>query len=292
MITILQDMLTTEFWKQLYAGHVEHLYSKGNLLLLILVRLFVAILIILAARVAASIVRRMVMHGVSAAVARAEQGKRRLSTLQGLLISTLSYIIYFFAFIFILFTVGMTWAGLTPLLGAASILGLAVGFGAQRLVRDVITGLFILGEGQFDVGEWVTIGSVTGSVEDIGLRITRLRDDQGRAYIIANGDITQVFNASRALVRLPIEVSLTRSLPWEATLAALKGVIDEALREFDIHPASIETPQIIVIGMDAGKVTVRLVLWSPVTKKEMLEDDLRRRILANSIGEQAGMQLA
>ena len=95
-----------------------------------------------------------------------------------------------------------------PLLSFASVLGLAIGFGAQRLVRDVITGLFILGEGQFDVGDHVTIGAVTGVVESMELRVTRIRDDQGRIYVVANGDITQVFNASRGDIKLPIDVCL------------------------------------------------------------------------------------
>ena len=291
----LQDILTTGFWKHLYySGQVGEYAGpfKFSLLVLILVRVVVAALILLAARVAAHLVRRMVAHGVSAAVARAGRGQLRLTTLQGLLTSTLNYIIFFFAIILILFTVGLTWAGLAPLLGAASVLGLAVGFGAQRLVRDIITGLFILGEGQFDVGEWVTIGSVTGRVEDMGLRITRLRDDQGRMYVIANGDITQVFNASRGLVRLPIEVALQRSLPLDAALSALQEAADASLREFDVHPSAQDLPQIIVVGMEAAKVTVRLVLWVPVVKKEQMEDDLRRRVLAVTNGDKAEIALA
>ena len=286
----LPDPLTTDFWRQLYAsGQFGH---KPNVLVLILVRLVVAALILLGARIVALLVRRTIMHGVSAAISHAEHGQRRLSTLQGLLISTLGYIIYFFAFILILFTMGLTWAGLAPLLGAASVLGLAIGFGAQRLVRDVITGLFILGEGQFDVGDWVTMGSVTGRVEDIGLRITRLRDDQGRLYIIANGDITQVFNSSRGLVRLPIDVVVQRSLPLDTAVSALREAAEAALRTFEIQPGERQQPQIIVVGMEAAKVTVRLVLWAPVGKKELLEDDVRRRVLMVTSGEIAATILA
>ena len=174
------------------------------------------------------------------------------------------------------------------MLGAASVLGLAIGFGAQKLVRDVITGLFILGEGQFDAGEWVTIGAVTGMVEEIGLRVTRLRDDQGRIYLIANGDITQVFNASRGNVRLAVEVSLQRTAALDTALDAVRAAAIEVLRANGAAPTrDAEAPAVLVTAMDAAKVTVRLVLWVPVLKKDAIEDALRRRLL--EVGEPALM---
>ena len=118
-------------------------------------------------------------------------------TLTDLFSSAMTYCVYFCAIILILFALDPSGKTLVPLLSFASVLGLAIGFGAQRLVRDVITGMFILGEDQFDVGDHVTIGTVTGVVESIELRVTRIRDNQGHLYVIANGDITQVSNASR-----------------------------------------------------------------------------------------------
>ncbi|HEY3377275.1 MAG TPA: mechanosensitive ion channel domain-containing protein [Armatimonadota bacterium] len=245
-----------------------------------LARLIVSALILLAARMLVRAFRRLLAHGVSAAVARTGRGQRRLNTLQGLLSSTFSYAIYFVACLLALFALGVPPGTLAPLLGFASVLGLAVGFGAQRLVRDVITGLFILGEGQFDVGDWVTIGSVTGRVEDIGLRITRLRDDQGRAYIIANGDVTHVFNASDGAIRLPIELTLQRTTPLDEGLALLRATAEETLRTFTVTATSPEMePAVMVIGMDAAKVSVRLVLWVPVGDRDAIEDALRRRLL-------------
>jgi small conductance mechanosensitive channel len=89
--------------------------------------------------------------------------------------------------------------------------GLAVGFGAQKLVKDVITGFFLLLEDQYAVGDYVTIGTVTGTVEELGMRITRLRDDDGRLYILSNGDIGQVCNMSRGPLAGVLEVAIAAS---------------------------------------------------------------------------------
>ena len=171
-------------------------------------------------------------------------------------------------------------------------LGLAVGFGAQRLVRDVITGLFILGEGQFDVGDWVTIGGVSGRVEDIGLRVTRLRDEQGRAYIIANGDITQVSNASRGPIKKSIEICLDRASSLEDGLTMIRQIADETLREFAVEVGKDESPAVMVVGMEAAKVTVRLVFCAPIGQLAVVEDTIRRRLLESIAHHQDEFTLA
>jgi len=85
---------------------------------------------------------------------------------------------------------------IVPLITTASVAGLAVGIGAQKLVRDWISGIFILIEDQYGVGDKVTVNAVTGLVEELGMRTTRIRDENGNLYIISNGDISQVCNHS------------------------------------------------------------------------------------------------
>src|SRR5262249_5012711 len=114
-------------------------------------------------------------------------GAARLRTLQALLRSTVNYLLIFIAGMMIFDTLGIN---ISAVLAGAGVAGMAIGFGAQRLVRDVITGFFILMEDQYSVGDLVTIGAVTGEVVDIGMRITRLRDATGRLVILANGDIS------------------------------------------------------------------------------------------------------
>ncbi|MCX8052460.1 MAG: mechanosensitive ion channel family protein [Armatimonadetes bacterium] len=118
----------------------------------------------------------------------------RVRSVQTVIGSAISFILGFVAAIMICQAVGIN---VVPLLTTAGVAGLAIGFGAQKLVRDWISGIFILIEDQYGVGDTVTIGAVTGRVEEVGLRITRIRGDNGALYIIPNGDIAQVCNQSR-----------------------------------------------------------------------------------------------
>jgi small conductance mechanosensitive channel len=115
--------------------------------------------------------------------------ERRINTMRGLIKSLLRYTLYFVGAIMILSELNVN---TSSILAGAGIVGLAVGFGAQNLVRDVVTGFFILLEDQFAVGDNVSIADVTGTVEDMGLRVTKIRDATGDLHIISNGEIKQV----------------------------------------------------------------------------------------------------
>jgi len=118
----------------------------------------------------------------------------RVRALGSLLSSVIDFVLGFVAVIMILQAVGLN---IVPLLTTASVAGIAVGFGAQKLVRDMISGFFILMDDLYGVGDSVTIVGVTGAVEDIGMRTTRIRDEAGKLYVIPNGDISTVCNHSR-----------------------------------------------------------------------------------------------
>lgn len=293
LIWQIREFATPHFWLQLYHRGQFGDAGEENLPILILVRLLVIILIFFAARILVGLISRLLLKAISTTVNHSHHSNRRLSTLRGLLISTISYLIFFIAIVLVLFTMGATWAGLAPLLGAASVLGLAIGFGAQRLVRDIITGLFILGEGQFDVGDWVTIGVVTGRVEDIGLRITRLRDELGRQYVIANGDITQVFNASRGAVKLTIDIVLLRDGTVDGQIAELHNIMAQ-LPEIQQLPSSVkpEPAGIIITAMDTAKVSLRLLVWVSSSQKELVENALRQQLLQETARENSLLKLA
>jgi moderate conductance mechanosensitive channel len=118
---------------------------------------------------------------------------RRNETLERLLDNVLTYVIYFISFMMILSVFDIDVKGL---IAGAGIVGLAVGFGAQNLVKDIITGFFIIFEDQFSVGDHVRIGTFEGTVETIGLRTTKLKTWTGEVHILPNGSITQVTNFS------------------------------------------------------------------------------------------------
>uniref|UniRef100_C5D9X9 MscS Mechanosensitive ion channel n=1 Tax=Geobacillus sp. (strain WCH70) TaxID=471223 RepID=C5D9X9_GEOSW len=119
--------------------------------------------------------------------------ERREATLLRLLDNVITYVLYFIALIMILDTFGVE---VKAILAGAGIVGLAVGFGAQSLVKDVITGFFIIFEDQFAVGDYVRIGNFEGYVEAIGLRVTKIRSWTGEVHILPNGSIAQVTNYS------------------------------------------------------------------------------------------------
>ena len=108
---------------------------------------------------------------------------------------------------------------------SASVAGIAVGLGAQKLFKDVISGFFIILENQYVIGDYVTINStITGRVEEMGMRIVRVRDDSGRLTIIANGDISQVCNQSRGTVSTVVEMGV----PPGTDLAKARELVDAA----------------------------------------------------------------
>jgi small conductance mechanosensitive channel len=129
----------------------------------------------------------------------------RLQTLEVLLRSTFTYLIYFMAGLTILQIFNVNTAAI---LASAGILGLAVGFGAQSLVRDIISGFFIIFEDQFKVGDFVEAVGVIGVVEEVGLRTCKIRQWTGQLHVIPNGEITKVTNYSRGCMMAVVMVGI------------------------------------------------------------------------------------
>jgi len=147
-----------------------------------------SIMVFLAALILTSTVRGVIRRRMNR---RAGQNLRA-DTLSKLLRSITTYVVWFLAVIQIL-KVGLN-VDVTSIIAAAGVLGIAVGFGAQSLVKDVITGFFLLFENQFSVGEYVTIDNFTGVVKELGLRSTKICGENGDVFTIPNGAIAKVIN--------------------------------------------------------------------------------------------------
>ncbi|GIO07839.1 mechanosensitive ion channel protein MscS [Brevibacillus reuszeri] len=178
------------------------------------------------------LISRIVLSVVQAAVNRIFQHRkgskiqmdqRRVDTMRVLVNNIVRYTLYFLAILMILQLLGID---LKPVLVSAGVLGLAVGFGAQSLVRDIITGFFIIFEDQFAVGDVVTINNMTGTVQEIGLRITRVRSWTGEVHIFPNGTITQVTNFSLQNTLSVVDVSVA----YEENLDQVEQVLREVLQ--------------------------------------------------------------
>jgi small-conductance mechanosensitive channel len=179
--------------------------------------------------------------------------ERREATLAKLLVNILSYVIYFIAFIMILevFTIEVT-----ALLAGAGVAGLAIGFGAQNFVRDVITGFFIIFEDQFSVGDYIRTGTFEGTVEEIGLRITKVKGFTGEVHIIPNGSIMEVTNFSIANSIAIVDVSIAYEGNIEKAERVIQGLLDE------IHTRNedmVKAPELLGVQMlGASEVVLRV----------------------------------
>lgn len=181
---------------------------------------------------------------------------RRLNTLVPLLQSLLKYIVIFFAAILILRQLGVDAAAI---LAGAGIVGIAVGFGAQELVKDILTGIFLLLEDSISVGDTVQIGDITGTVEDIGLRVTRIRPFSGALIVIPNGEISRIANYNRGFTRAIVEVGIAYESDVDRAIAILEEVAEKYRTE---TPRTILEPATIhrIARLDSSSVVLRLVL--------------------------------
>jgi len=197
---------------------------------------------------------------------------RKVNTLRALAHSILRYNVYFVA--------GLTILGqfvdTTSILATAGIGGLAIGFGAQSLVKDVISGFFILFEDQYAVGDFVTIGDTTGTVEEIGLRITRIRGFKGDLTIIPNGQIQKVVNYTRGNVLAVVDISV----PYETDIdKAIKLIEDVAGRYAKENENIVEQPQVLgVMDLGDSQITIRAVARTLPLKHWEVERELKKRI--------------
>jgi small conductance mechanosensitive channel len=157
--------------------------------------------------------------------ARIHLNSRRMTTIGELLKNVVAVV---FNFILIMLVLSQMGVDLAPLIAGAGVIGLAVGFGAQSLVKDVITGFFIILEDQFAVGDVIQTGTFKGTVEVIGLRSTRIVSWQGEVYIIPNGLITTVTNFSMtnslAVVDVPIKTEKSLKEAIELVKKAVEGI--------------------------------------------------------------------
>ncbi|MBE9566305.1 MAG: mechanosensitive ion channel family protein, partial [Proteobacteria bacterium] len=159
-----------------------------------------------------------------------EEQRQRVTTIILLLQNLAKYIIIFLAAYMVLADFGVD---LTPVLAGAGVLGLAIGFGAQSLVKDVVSGFFIIMENQYAVGDLVEINRVFGRVEQVGLRITKIRDPNGELRHFANGSITTANNYTQDHVAYVVNVPLPPDQPADPT-PFVQSVLADFEREFRV----------------------------------------------------------
>ncbi|KAF0193932.1 MAG: small conductance mechanosensitive channel [Bacillota bacterium] len=204
---------------------------------------------------------------------RFKMESRKAKTLDALLKSVLRYAIYFLVGMAIIDALGVP---TSSIIASAGIVGLAVGFGAQGLVKDVLTGFFILFEDQFSVGDYVETAGLSGVVEEVGLRVTKLRDFSGVLHIIPNGAIDKVTNHNRGNMRAMVDVSVA----YEEDPDVVRSVLDIVASEMAADTLTIvEGPRVLGIA-DLTESAIVFRVWARTLPMEQwgVERELRRRI--------------
>ncbi len=201
----------------------------------------------------------------------------RAKTVGGLLRSLASIVIYTIAGMLILSELDIN---LGPLIASAGIAGVAVGFGAQSLVKDFISGIFMMIEDQYGVGDVVDLGDAVGTVEHITLRTTRLRDVNGAVWYVPNGQVLRVANKSRQWGRAVLDIPVAYGTDIERAQAVISSVAETLAADDGWSGKLLEPPELWgVEKLAADSITVRLVAKTDPAAVADVQRELRRRIV-------------
>ncbi|HTD49358.1 MAG TPA: mechanosensitive ion channel family protein [Acidimicrobiia bacterium] len=217
----------------------------------------------------------------SDALVRSEAAKHRHSVAQ-VLTGTALVLIYSIAGVLILARFNVP---LASLIAPATVAGVALGFGAQRVVQDILAGFFIITERQYGFGDLIRISNlgaetgVTGTVEDVTLRVTRMRTVNGEVVTIPNGQINQVTNLSRDWARAVVDVPLPATADINAVNALLQGVGNAVYADEALRPLMLDAPTVMgVESIDLGGFSIRIVSRTLPGKQFIVGRELRARI--------------
>jgi small-conductance mechanosensitive channel len=208
---------------------------------------------------------------------RAEQAREQQTrTLADVAYSGASKVVWAVAILTALDRIGIS---PVPALALAGVIGLAAGFGAQSLVRDVISGCYIVLEDQYVIGDTVQIGETLGRVEQLTLRRTVVRDARGAQVTIANGEIRNVANLSRDWSQAHVDVAMAPEVPLDKAMAALERIAAELRNDASWSQALVDGPRVLgVQSYDRGASVVRVQVKTSPMRQEEISRELRRRI--------------
>ncbi|RXT08750.1 mechanosensitive ion channel family protein [Ammoniphilus sp. CFH 90114] len=202
-----------------------------------------------------------------------QYSERKVKTLSKTINSLVGYVVFFIAAIMILGLFGIPTASI---LAGAGIIGLAVGFGAQGLVSDVVTGFFILLENQIEVGDYVTMGGYSGIVEEVGIRVTKVRSFDGSLHYIPNREIGSLTNHSRGNMRALVDMSISYEDDIDTAISVLQAACDQVR---DRMPEIKEGPNVLgVQAFGSSDVVLRVIAKTENMQQWAVERELRKAL--------------
>ena len=215
-----------------------------------------------------------------------ERHRQRTLTMGSLLRSIVTFTIALITILTVMSIVGIP---LAPLLASAGVGGVALGFGAQSLVKDFLSGIFMILEDQYGVGDIIDTGEAIGTVEEVSLRVTQLRDASGVVWYVRNGEIIRIGNKSQgwstALVDIPVS--------YEENLDRVIPLIREVVHQMDVtdewQDKLLEEPQVVGVESIAGNVvTIRVIAKTAAEEQYGVSREIRERVKA--VFDEAGVK--
>jgi small conductance mechanosensitive channel len=246
-------------WQNWVDSAQDFLVNDLKHLIAILVFAWIAIWLV---KIITDRMQRAAERHVGAGLARTSQ----IRTLASVLRATGFGIIGFFAVISILREVFDF--NPTPLLASAGVAGVAIGLAAQTIVKDMINGMLVLVEDQYNVGDWVTIAGVTGTVESMSLRKTAVRGGDGTLYLIPNSQITNVANQSRDFSTTTLNISVDFSADPDKVIALLTKVVNEVRQEPAYKDIFLGDPQVLGVDQIKGSEVIYPIAVKTLARKQ------------------------
>lgn len=212
-----------------------------------------------------------------AAGLQSERAEKRAKTIGSLLKSIVTVTVWAIAILTILDTIGIP---TTSVIASAGIGGVALAFGAQTLIKDFLSGIFMIFEDQYGVGDYIQVGNIAGTVEEVSLRVTRIRDLQGGIWYIRNGEITQVGNESQGWATGIILVSIAPEEDADRAIEVLQKVTEEVYQDPLWFDQLLQEPVVAgVTEVDASAQKIQIMAMCPATAQYAA----RREILQRSV---------
>jgi small conductance mechanosensitive channel len=205
-----------------------------------------------------------------------EEFEQRIDTISGVFAATVGVIVWGLAGFIILSELGIN---ITPILTGAGIAGLAVGFGAQNLVRDIISGIFILLEDQYSKGDVVKVADISGMVEDINLRRTVLRDLDGIVHYVPNGEIVKASNFTQAYSKVNLNVEVSYETNLDQAIKVIDEVGAKLAKDKEFGPMIKEAPSVLRVDkLGESGVEIKIVGVTKPIKQWDVMGELRKRV--------------
>ena len=279
----ISPLVASEGWLYnflVWAG-VDHATARH--LQQVVVKPFSVVLIVVGAVILGWLGSRIIRRWVGAVARRAAgrvespRAAARATTITAMVANVWRVLVGVIAFFVALGTLGVN---LTPLLAGATVVGATIGFGAQSVVRDLLAGFLLIIEDQFDIGDTLLVGTTSGTVEDLSLRVTRLRAVDGTVWFVPNGEIRTLANSSRGWAEAMVDVAVAASAdPGLALDGAAAGAAAVAADD-RYAPLCLSPPRVRgIVASDADSFTIRVSVRTPNDERDRLTRALREEIL-------------